>query len=175
MARKRHYVNNADFLQAMIDFKKLREDAEESGNTEPRIPKYIGECFFQIATRLSRKGNFSGYSFKEEMISDGLENAVKCAKNFNPEKSKNPFAYFTQVIYFAFLRRIELEKKHQYTMHKVTGQASISGMLADNAVDGSLNHTQTDAVANFVQSFEDKLQKKKQTAKEAALAKFEEE
>ena len=45
------------------------------------------------------------------MISDGIENCLQYLDNFNPKTSNNPFAYFTQIIYYAFVRRIQKEKK----------------------------------------------------------------
>jgi len=89
-------------------------------NTElPIIPDYAGECFLKIAERLSHRPNFINYAFREEMVSDGIENCVMYASNFNPEKSKNPFAYFTQIIYYAFIRRIQKEKKQQQVKQKM--------------------------------------------------------
>ena len=113
MARKKgaHYVDNAKFLQAMKDWKEQCKDAEEAGDETPRISDYIGECFLKIANGLSYRPNFINYTYKQEMISDGIENCLQYIHNFNPEKSKNPFAYFTQIIYYAFIRRIQKEKK----------------------------------------------------------------
>ena len=110
MVRKRvqseHYVNNKEFLEALVIFKAQCARAEEAGEKRPPISNYIGECFLKIATHLSYKPNFVNYMFREDMICDGIENCVQYIQNFNPDKSKNPFAYFTQIIYYAFLRRI---------------------------------------------------------------------
>jgi hypothetical protein len=100
----KHYVNNADFLKALIDYRTACDANKESNLPPPQIPNYIGECFLKIADHLSRKPNFISYSFRDEMISDGIENCLMYFHNFNPDKSKNPFAYFTQIIYYAFLR-----------------------------------------------------------------------
>ena len=108
MKRKRvvseHYVNNKEFLEALVVFKAKCLAAKEAGESRPQISNYIGECFLKIATHLSYKPNFVNYMFREDMICDGIENCVQYIENFNPEKSKNPFAYFTQIIYYAFLR-----------------------------------------------------------------------
>ena len=88
MARKRNYVNNPDLLQALIDYKALCKEAEDAGDKNPQVPEYIGKCILLIATRLATKPNFSGYSYKEEMISDGIENCLQYIHNFDPEKSK---------------------------------------------------------------------------------------
>ena len=117
--KKKHYVDNKEFLAAMLEWKKEVNDAEEEGEAIPPIPEYIGECFYKIATHLSYRPNFINYTYREEMIGDGIENCIQYAKNFNPDKSKNPFAYFTQIIYYAFLRRITKEKKQQSIKQKI--------------------------------------------------------
>ena len=121
MARKKgvHYVDNAKFLQAMKDWKEQCKDAEEAGDEPPRISDYIGECFLKIANGLSFRPNFINYTYRQEMISDGIENCLQYIHNFNPEKSKNPFAYFTQIIYYAFIRRIQREKKQTHVKHRL--------------------------------------------------------
>ena len=117
--RSEHYVNNKEFLAALIRHRENIEIAEIQGKEKPRIPRYIGECFLKIATHLSFKPNFVNYMFKEDMISDGIENCVQYIHNFNPEKSQNPFAYFTQIIHYAFLRRIQKEKKQLEIKNKI--------------------------------------------------------
>ena len=123
MKRKRvvseHYVNNKEFLEALVVFKAKCSAAKEAGEPRPQISNYIGECFLKIATHLSYKPNFVNYMFREDMISDGIENCVQYIENFNPEKSKNPFAYFTQIIYYAFLRRIQKEKRQLEIKNKI--------------------------------------------------------
>ena len=117
--RSEHYVNNKEFLAALIRHRENIEIAEIQGKEKPRIPRYIGECFLKIATHLSFKPNFVNYMFKEDMISDGIENCVQYIHNFNPDKSQNPFAYFTQIIHYAFLRRIQKEKKQLEIKKKI--------------------------------------------------------
>ncbi len=109
-AKGKHYVDNKVFLEAMIKWKEKCKLAEDSGEERPPVTNYIGECFLKIAQHLSYRPNFINYTYKEDMISDGIENCLQYASNFNPEKSKNPFAYFTQIIYYAFIRRIQKEK-----------------------------------------------------------------
>ena len=118
MAKTKHYVNNADFLEALINYRTEIELAEKNGEEKPPLPDYIGECFLLIAQRLSYRPNFINYVFKDDMISDGIENCLQYVHNFNPDKSQNPFAYFTQIIYYAFIRRIQKEKKHLYVKYK---------------------------------------------------------
>lgn len=169
---KRNYVNNAHFYEAMSEYKKACDEAENCGDEYPRIPNYIGECLYQISNRLATKPNFSGYSYKDEMISDGLENAIMAVKNFDPEKSKNPFAYFTQVIYFAFLRRIEKEKKQLYVKHKVVENSVIHDMAVDRSAageskDGGAGYIdlKNEYMSDFVETYEATMQRKKDNAK----------
>jgi hypothetical protein len=126
-----HYVNNAEFLQAMKEWKARCAEAEANGEPQPPVTNYIGECFLKIANHLSYRPNFINYTYRDEMISDGIENCLQYCGNFNPEKSNNPFAYFTQIIYYAFIRRIQKEKKQQHVKHQI-----ISNMNVDILVDG---------------------------------------
>ena len=164
-----HYVNNKDFLAAMVEFRDSVKDAEEKELARPRVPTYIGDCIMKIATHLSYKPNFVNYTFREEMISDGIENCLQYIDNFNPEKSKNPFAYFTQIVYFAFLRRIQKEKKHLYTKFKVSEQVNIFDMTSekqqhDKGVDFNdeikYNEWTKEYMANFIEDFEENKRRK---------------
>ena len=114
-----HYINNKEFLKALIDYQADIKRCKKEGKPKPYVTDYIAMCFLQIAQRLSYRPNFINYTYKDDMISDGLENCLAYMHNFNPSKSKNPFAYFTQIIYYAFLRRIQKEKKQQYIKYKV--------------------------------------------------------
>ena len=136
------------------------------------LPEYAGECFLKIAERLSHRPNFINYAFREEMVSDGIENCVMYAGNFNPEKSTNPFAYFTQIIYFAFLRRIEKEKKQLYIKYKTMDEFSmledhsdVESMGKDAALVSSGATTMTvdkrKTISDFIFAFEEKKRKKK--------------
>ena len=114
-----HYVNNADFLAAITQYRNNVIQAEQEGKSKPQVSNYIGECILKIATHLSYKPNFINYSYRDDMILDGVENCIQYLDNFNPDKSSNPFAYFTQIIYYAFLRRIAKEKKQSYIKGKL--------------------------------------------------------
>jgi len=113
--KKPHYVDNKKFLEAMIAWKSTCEKADK----KLPVTDYIGECFLKIATHLSYRPNFINYTYREDMIADGIENCLQYVSNFNAEKSKNPFAYFTQIIYYAFLRRIAKEKKQTHIRNKM--------------------------------------------------------
>lgn len=168
--KKPYYVNNKKFLEAMIEFRESVQKAEREGTPRPIVPMYVAECIMKIATHLSYKPNFMNYSFREEMISDGIENSLQYIDNFNPEKSSNPFAYFTQIIYYAFLRRIQKEKKYLYTKYKATEDANIFGETADrqehdhgnNYNDGvKYNEWTEEYMAEFIENFEENKRKKK--------------
>ena len=117
--RSEHYVNNKEFLAALIKYREDVEIAKLRDKPKPVIPRYIGECFLKIANGLSYRPNFINYTYRQEMISDGIENCLQYIHNFNPDKSKNPFAYFTQIIYYAFIRRINKEKKQTHVKNKL--------------------------------------------------------
>jgi len=126
---KPHYVDNKKFLEAMIEHRDKCEKAEKQNKNKPEVTNYIGECFLKIANHLSYRPNFINYTFRDDMISDGIENCLQYMNNFNPEKSKNPFAYFTQIIYYAFIRRIQKEKKQIQIKSKLIANAGVENMM----------------------------------------------
>ena len=113
-----HYVNNKEFTLAVSEFNEKVKLAESKGKTPPRMTEYIGECIYKIATRLSTRPNFINYTYRDEMICDAIENCIQYIGNFNTEKSNNAFAYVTQICYYAFLRRIQNEKKQVFINDK---------------------------------------------------------
>lgn len=150
--RSEHYVNNKEFLAALIKYREDKEIAEIQGKPKPPIPRYIGECFLKIANHLSFKPNFVNYMFKEDMISDGIENCVQYIHNFNPEKSQNPFAYFTQIIHYAFLRRIQREKRQLEIKNKILERSGYSEVFGDdNTVDGA-NYSDYNSIKDAIHS-----------------------
>ena len=174
MARKKqHYVDNEKFLVVMSDYREKYLQAKDEDLESPIIPDYAGECFLKIAERLSHRPNFINYAFREEMVSDGIENCVMYASNFNPEKSTNPFAYFTQIIYYAFLRRIEKEKKQLYIKYKTMDEfnsiedhvdmGEMAGNEASSISSGTSPMTadKRASIYDFIATFEEKKRKKK--------------
>ena len=150
--RSEHYVNNKEFLAALIRYQEDIEIARLQDKTKPVIPRYIGECFLKIANHLSFKPNFVNYMFKEDMISDGIENCVQYIHNFNPEKSRNPFAYFTQIIHYAFLRRIQREKRQLEIKNKIIEKSGYQEVFNDdNKIDGS-NYSDYNSIKDAVHS-----------------------
>ena len=164
MSKQKHYINNEDFLKALVAYKQKRKEASEQGLPEPKIPNYIGECWMKIAEGLSHKPNFINYTYRDEMIADGIENCLMYFDNFDETKSKNPFAYFTQIIYYAFLRRIQKEKKQLYVKYKAT---ELVGVLDEfemlESEDGTNNQFQMyDNIAEFIENYEEAKQAKKE-------------
>ena len=162
--KSEHYVNNKELLEAMIVYRQKVAIAKEKfikkypdkeppwinkksdpWDGKPTIPNYLGSCFLKIATHLSYKPNFVNYMFREDMISDGIENCVQYIHNFDPEKSRNPFAYFTQVIHYAFLRRIQKEKKQLDIKTKIIERTGFDEVMVvdDNSLSGSASEYNT--------------------------------
>ena len=152
----RNYINNADFLAALVQYKEDCNIASENNKPKPRIPNYIGECFMKLAEGLARRPNFFGYSYKDEMIADGIENCLMYFENFDTTR-KNPFAYFTQILWWCFVRRIQKEKKQQYIKYKATENF---GILDEAELmelgDGQIKQLEVyDNMYEFIQKFEE--------------------
>ena len=147
MTRKKseHYVNNKELLEALIVYRAKVAHAKENDLPKPRITNYLGSCFLKIATHLSYKPNFVNYMFRDDMISDGIENCVQYIHNFDPEKSRNPFAYFTQIIHYAFLRRIQKEKKQLDIKNKIIEKTGFDEVMTveDGALTGAMSEYNT--------------------------------
>jgi len=143
--KSEHYVNNKELLEALIVYRAKVAHAKENDLTKPRITNYLGECFLKIATHLSYKPNFVNYMFRDDMISDGIENCVQYIHNFDPEKSRNPFAYFTQIIHYAFLRRIQKEKKQLDIKTKIIERSGFDEVMVvdDNQLSSSSSEYNT--------------------------------
>ena len=131
-AKSEHYVNNKELLAAIVDYRDRVDIAKRRDLPKPRISNYIGECFLKIATHLSYKPNFVNYMFREDMISDGIENCVQYIHNFDPNKSSNPFAYFTQIIHYAFLRRIQREKRQLDIKNKIVEKTGFESLMTSD-------------------------------------------
>ena len=160
-----HYVNNAEMLEAIKQYRAEIQLAKTEGREQPRIPEYIGECILKIATRLSHKINFINYSYREDMILDGIENCMMCIQSFDPDKSSNPFSYFTQVIYFAFLRRIAKEKKQAYIKGRLIQEMAFESFdIQDHDDDADFKNAYTSFIQSH-QNFDDSFIKKKEKVK----------
>ena len=152
----------------MILYKQKCTEAEDAGEEKPIVSNYIGECIYQIANRLATKPNFSGYSFKEDMIMDGIENCLQYMHNFDPAKTQNPFAYFTQIIWYAFLRRIAKEKKQMYVKFKSSHEMISSGGTYDGGEDISIHlNVSGEYINDFIEGYEAKMVSSKSKKKDA--------
>lgn len=164
---KNHYINNADFLQALKDHKQRSKEHEEKGLPPPRIPEYVGECILKIANNLAKRPNFYAYTYIQECISDGIENSICYVNNFDTDKYSNPFAYFTQICWYAFVRRIHKEKKQQYIKCRATENF---GVLGDEELqdldDDIIQQIQVyDNMYELMEAFETKIKEKKEKVK----------
>ena len=172
--KKTHYVNNKDFLKVLVEYKEKCKLAKDDNKPKPPIPNYIGECFLKIAEGYSHRPNFINYTYREEMVSDGIENCLMYFENFDPNKSSNPFAYFTQIIHYAFLRRIDKEKKQLYVKYKSTEHVGIMDefeMLEFD--DGTSRQFELyDNISEFIHNYEETRKKKKKANKPKGLENF---
>jgi len=141
MKKKQHYVNNQEFLAALIKYKDEVAIAEARDLPKPKVNNYIGGCFLKIATHLSYRPNFINYMYKDDMVCDGIENCIQYIDNFDPSKSKNPFAYFTQIVYYAFLRRIAKEKRQLDIKEKILEKSGYDEVFSVDG-DGGAEYNQ---------------------------------
>src|SRR5210317_1814550 len=161
---KPHYVNNADFSQAVVDYVKHSNELTGQGKPKPMVTNYIAECFLKIAEGLSHKANFVRYTYREEMVMDAVENCLKAIENYNLETATrtgkpNAFAYFTQIAWYAFLRRIEKEKRQQDIKMKYLSESGLSELVSDE-----INN---DEAARATQAFVDELRDRIDFVKES--------
>lgn len=170
MARTKNYINNKTLYASMIQHRNLLENAVKNNKPKPQLSNYIGQSILLICNNLAKKPNFSGYTYKQEMISDGIIDCIAAADNFNPEKTNNPFAYFTQIAWNAFIRRIHKEKKQTYIKHK---NFENSFLMNDLWSDSENMHLKTNEFSDeIIRSYESKLTKPKKNSKLVGIEKF---
>lgn len=173
-----HYVDNKKLLAELTEYRNSVQNAKKNHKKKPKLSNYVGECIMLIANKLSNRPNFINYPFKDEMISDGIENCLMYIDNFDPAKSSNPFAYITQIVYFAFLRRITKEKKHLYTKHKLIERSSIHNELIIQSEYQSFDEQpflENQHMNDFARAFEETLFKKKKKKANVGIEHFIEE
>lgn len=158
-----HYVNNRDFSLAVVEYCKEISEAKSNGKEIPRVPNYIAQCFLKISEGLSHKSNFIRYTYREEMVMDAVENCLRAIENYNIEAATrtgapNAFAYFTQISWYAFLRRIEKEKKQQEIKMRYLSQSGIE----DYIVSGDLDPASQQSIQSFIDSLKDRIDKVKE-------------
>lgn len=178
---KPHYVNNRDFSEAVVEYCTEAQRSKSEGKTVPIVPDYIASCFLKIAEGLSHKANFVRYTYREEMVMDAVENCLKAIENYNIEAATrsgkpNAFAYFTQISWYAFLRRIQKEKKQQDIKMKFISEADVSEFLDDDEVTPFFNKTspfidtlrmRIDAVKNADDEFKEYAKEEKKRKRRA--------
>jgi hypothetical protein len=173
--KKPHYVDNEKFLKEMDLYKKALDEAEDSGQDRPIVPDYIGECIMKIATKLSYSPNFINYSYREDMVLDGIENCLQYIHNFDSAKSKNPFSYFTQIVWYAFLRRIAKEKKQSYIKGKLIQEIPFDAFeLQQHDEDGHFANAYIDFMQAHGTFDTSTLEKKKLPKKKKEVSNLEE-
>lgn len=165
----KNYVEKEELLDAIVEYKKKLRAAEDAGDELPIIPDYIGKAFYNISNGIASRSNFSGYPYRDEMVADGIENCVKAINNFDPDITTNPFGYFSKIIWWAFLRRIEAEKKQLYVKHKVMERSMIYDDIVvkkegDSGGAAYIN-LDTEYMKDFVETYEEKMESKKTAAK----------
>lgn len=152
---QQHYINNKQLYKVMVQFRKDTNKAKREKVELPRIPDYVGECFLMICNNLSTRPNFNNYTYRDEMVSDGIENCVAAAYGFNPRKSSNPFAYFTQIAWYAFVRRIQKEKKQNYIKHKNFENSNMLNVLIEELY-GPNQQAHSELSDMVIKNFEEK-------------------
>ena len=182
-----HYVNNKEFSQAVIEYVTSAKEAEEAGEEYPMVPNYIAECFLRISNRLSYKSNFINYTYRDEMVMDAVENCLKAIKNYNVEaatRSGNPnaFAYFTQISWYAFIRRINKEKRQQEIKMRYLSKTDLDTFM-EGQFDRDEDPEMHAAITGYVDTLRQKMDefqkeepekptKKKKARKDSDLADF---
>ena len=173
-AKKEHYVNNKEFLEAMKAYRKSVNKAKREKTEKPPVTNYIGSCFLKIANHLSYRPNFINYTFRDDMISDGIENCLQYLDNFNPAKSNNPFAYFTQIIYYAFIRRIQKEKKQTTIKQKLILKSGLDELVRQEGDNEEYQNSYADFLRkNMVVDEEPEKKVKPKIAKRKKVSKLE--
>ena len=167
-----NYINNKTLYSAMIQYKNSVDDAKRDGLPKPQVTNYIGESILLICNNLAKKPNFSGYTYKQDMISDGIMDCIAAVDNFNPDKTNNPFAYFTQIAWNAFLRRIQKEKKQTYIKHKNYENSVLMDEMWENSNAQLKSNEYSDEI---VRNYENKLTKIKKPSKVSGIELFSEE
>jgi len=170
-----YYIDKKEFYDAIVAYKKQCAEAEDSGSPLPKMNDYLGKCLIDLATRISYKPNFRSYPYREEMIGDGIENGIMAMKSFDPQKSQNPYGYFTTIIHYAYLRRIKKERMQLYRKYKAMHNSIIFKKLAEDSdhniidLDGEsidLDYT-NDFIKNIEEGLERDREKQRQRVREA--------
>jgi RNA polymerase sigma factor (sigma-70 family) len=170
--RKNNYINNKDLYAAMVDYREKLKESISNEKRKPQVSEYIGKSILLICNNLAKKPNFSGYTYKQEMISDGIIDCISAVDNFDPNKTSNPFAYFTQIAWNAFLRRIHKEKKQTYIKHK---NFENTVLMTDHGIEETQHLKTNEFSEDLIRNFENKLTKPKKEVILNGIEKFSED
>ena len=149
--KRKHYVDNDKFFLEIKKWKQRVIDAREVDDPDPPSTEYMGECFLKISENLAWRPNFINYTFRDDLVSDGIENCLLYAHNFNPEKSKNPFSYFTQIIHHSYIRRITKEKKQMHIKYRIIEEEQLKEQL-ESSIEDVPNHPLTKQYKKYIDS-----------------------
>lgn len=163
----KNYIDNKEFLKSIVEYQRAVKKARKAKVDIPTMPNYLGECFYRIAEGFSSLPKYSGYRFREDMVSDAVLHCIKYINSFNPAKSNNPFGYFTKVVYHAFLQRIYYEKRYLYTKFKSIEKVEIFGIESqtdhhDEGESVQFSEGSREHMIDFMTSFEEYMIKKTQ-------------
>ena len=170
--RKNNSINTKDLDAAMVEYREKLKEAEANGKKKPKVSEYIGKSILLISNNLAKKPNFSGYTYKQEMISDGIIDCISAVDNFDPNRTCNPFAYFTQIAWNAFLRRIHKEKKQSYIKHK---NFENTVLMSDGGIEQTQHLKSNEFSEDLIRNFENKLTKPKKEVILNGVEKFSED
>lgn len=149
------YVNNQKFYESLAQYRRQYFAAKDANLPEPPIPEFVGECLLKIATRFAYHPRFARYSYKDDFTADAVETMIRYLMNFNPDKSTNPFAYFTQIAYHAFFRRINLERKQQYIKYRMIQKAAIEQGQEHRYQTAEQDYMDFENVQQFISEYEE--------------------
>jgi len=169
-----HYIDNQKFLEYLVKYKEKVADAKEQNLEQPKMPEFLGKCFFDLTEHMARRSEFINYSFNDEMRSDARENCIQYWYTFDATKSNNPFGYFSILVWRAFVRRILKEKKQQYVKYKLTFNSGVLDSresLTDSDGNAIVEANLADNMHDFIQNYEQKMQEKKNLKKIKAAKK----
>jgi DNA-directed RNA polymerase specialized sigma subunit len=170
MARVKNYINNKTLYTSMVEYKTKLIEAKREEKQKPQVSNYIGQSILLICNNLAKKPNFSGYTYKQDMISDGIIDCIAAVDNFDPDRTNNPFAYFTQIAWNAFIRRIQKEKKQTYIKHKNFENSFLMNELWNDSENIHLKANEYSS--DVVRSYENKLTKTKKQSKLSGVEVF---
>ncbi|MGH7743869.1 MAG: hypothetical protein ACREQ5_03500, partial [Candidatus Dormibacteria bacterium] len=178
-----YYIDKPTFLAKIVEYKKVCREAKKAKKPKPPITTYLATCIMHIAENLSHSPKYVGWTFRDLMVADAVENCIRYFDNFDPNHvKKNPFGYFTQCCVYAFWRRCFIERREQYTKYKIAQQSgTLDDMVSqendDNGGDVIQQQLLYDNISEFIKRFEDDLKKardkSKANTKERTKAKLE--